>query len=321
MKRTIVGLAIALALSVVGSARAADAPKPSASFDVNTIHVDQYGSGEPALILIPGLTDSAVVWNGTIAKLAPQHTIYALTLAGFGGRPRVAAPLLDKADTDIAALIAQQHLSRPVLIGHSMGGHLAIRLAAEHSDILRGAIAVDGLPVFPGMDKMTQAQRHTAAVAAAAPMRNATTAQFSAFEKQNIIPFMTKAQNVDTVAAASQGADVSATADYYQEVLEADLRPQLANLTIPLLVIVPFDATLDPNNPQMPMATAAQKEHLYDGLLANAKTAKIIVVNDSRHFVMYDQPEQLYTLIENFLGQLSAAAPPRERNQVSARPR
>lgn len=320
MNRIITGLAIALALSVAGAARAADAPKPSASFDVNTIHVDQYGSGEPALILIPGLTDSAAVWDGMIAKFAPRHTIYALTLAGFGGRPRVAAPLLDKADADIAALIAQQHLSRPVLIGHSMGGHLAIRLAAEHSDILRGAIAVDGLPVFPGMDKMTQAQRHSAATAAATPMRAATPAQFSAFEKQNIIPYMTKAQNVDAVAAAGQGADVSASADYYQEVLEADLRPQLANLTVPLLVIVPFDGTLDPNNPQMPFATAAQKERFYAGLLANAKTAKVTVVNDSRHFVMYDQPEQLYTIVQNFLGQLSAATL-HERNQVSAGPR
>jgi len=308
VKTIFVGLAIALSMALTPPARAADQPTPSASFDINTIHVDQYGSGEPALILIPGLTDSTAVWSGTIARFAPTHTIYAVTLAGFGGRAPTTAPLLDKADADIAALITQRNINRPVLIGHSMGGLLAIRLAAEHSAFLRGAIAVEGLPVFPGFEKMTPAQRHTTGAAASAGMRTATPAQFTAFERQYVVPNLTHAQNVDAVVAAGDGADPNASGEYYQEAIDTDLRSQLPSITVPLLEIVPFDATLDPRNPQMPLATAAQKQQYYASLFAGARTVKLVTVNDSRHFVMYDQPDQFYTLVQTFLGQLSAAA-------------
>ncbi|MBV8363793.1 MAG: hypothetical protein JO193_04445, partial [Candidatus Eremiobacteraeota bacterium] len=63
--------------------------------------------------------------------------------------------------------------------------------------------------------------------------------------------------------------------------------------------------SIDPQNPQTPFKTAAQKQQYYTGLLANAKTAKVTLVNDSRHFIMYDQPEQFYALVQAFLGQVA----------------
>ena len=298
-------IAFAIVLSVMTSP--AVAQTPSASFDVGSIHVDKYGSGEPALILIPGLTDSAAVWSGTIARFAPQHTVYAVTLGGFGGRAAPAAPLLDKADADIAAMITQQNINRPVVIGHSMGGFLTLRLAAEHSSLLRGAISVDGLPVLPGQENATPAQRAAAAAQMTAPMRGLSGAQLEAAERQMILPYLTQANNIDAVAAAGRGADPGATAEYLTEMYVADLRSQLSSITIPLLVLMPFDASIDPQNPQTPFRTLAEKQRYYAGLFANVKTARISAVNNSRHFVMYDQPEQFYTLVQNFLGQVALA--------------
>jgi len=302
--------ALASAVFTVGAlfsvcALPATAQTPSASFDVGSIHVDKYGSGEPAIILIPGLTDSDAIWGPTIAHFAPAHTIYALTLGGFGGRHAPAAPLVERADADIVSLIQQQHLNKPVLIGHSLGGHLALRLAAEHSDLLRGVISVDGTPVFPGGENATPAQRAAQAAQMAAPLRGLTPQQLEAGERQMILPYLTKPQNIDAVAAAGRGADPAASAEYLTELLNADIRPQLSNTTVPVLELVPFDASIDPQNPQTPFKTAAQKQQYYTGLLANAKTAKITLVNDSRHFIMYDQPEQFYALVQAFLGQVA----------------
>jgi hypothetical protein len=36
---------------------------PAAGFEAGSVHVDRYGSGDPALVLIPGLTDSSAVWT------------------------------------------------------------------------------------------------------------------------------------------------------------------------------------------------------------------------------------------------------------------
>jgi pimeloyl-ACP methyl ester carboxylesterase len=64
------------------------------------VHVDQYGSGSPALLLIPGLTDSGTVWGTTVARYSSTHAIYVLTLPGFGGSAPVGAPMLDRVDSD-----------------------------------------------------------------------------------------------------------------------------------------------------------------------------------------------------------------------------
>ena len=280
------------------TARAADTVT---SFDAGSVHVEQYGNGEPALVLIPGLTDSAAVWQKTIAKFSPTHRIYALTLPGFGGRAPIAAPMLDTVVADIATFLPKA--GKPVVIGHSMGGFLAIRLAEEHGDLIRGAIAADGLPVFAGMDTMTAEQRAAATADMRARLAAATPEQFMRGEK-NVVAYMTKAQNVDAVAALSQGANPAATATYMQELVRADVRPQLAKITVPLLELAPFDPTLDPYNPSSPIKSAAEKQRYYAGLLAADPTAKVVVIDDSRHFMMYDQPDAFFTAVQNFLAAL-----------------
>jgi pimeloyl-ACP methyl ester carboxylesterase len=262
------------------------------------VHVDQYGSGSPALVLIPGLTDSGAVWNTIVAHYTSAHTIFVLTLPGFGGRPSVAAPMLDTVDKDIAAFLPRA--TKPVLIGHSMGGALAIRLAEEHSDLIRGAIAIDGLPVFAGMEKMTPEARASAAAAAGSRISNATPAQF-AKGQQAQLGYLTKAPNVATAASFSQGADIKATGTYMTELIAADLRPNLSRITVPFLEIGPFDATIDPMNPYNPQTTLAQKQAYYQSLFLGDPTAQVVMIDDSRHFIMLDQPAKLFAVIDAFL--------------------
>lgn len=301
--KTIISLFLLFVCVLVGKPACAET-QTTAGFDLNSIHVEKYGSGEatqPALILIPGLTNSAAVWAQTIHRFAPSHTVYALTLAGFGGRLPVTAPVLDKADADVVTLIQKEHLSKPILIGHSMGGHLALRIAVEHSDMLRGVVAVDGLPVFPGFDSMTSEQRAAAASKMGDQIRSAATPeQFMYAERTYIVPYLTQAKNVDAVTQFSAGANPKATAEYMQELLNADLRPQLANITVPVLELAPYDATLDKNAPAS-FSTATAKQTYYESLLKNDKTATVKMVQDSRHFIMIDQPDAFYVDVQNFI--------------------
>jgi pimeloyl-ACP methyl ester carboxylesterase len=274
---------------------------PAASFEAGSVHVDRYGSGSPVLVLIPGLTDSGAVWDTTVARYAGTHTVFVLTLPGFGGRPPIAAPMLDTVDKDIAAFLARAN--KPVLIGHSLGGFLAIRLAEEHRDLIRGAIAIDGLPVFAGMEKMTPEARANAAAAAGSRIAQATPAQFE-MAQQSQLGYMTKAANVATAASFSQGADIKATGTYMTELIAADLRPNLSGITVPFLEIGPFDATIDPLNPYNPQATLAQKKAYYQSLFAGDPTAQVVMIDDSRHFIMLDQPVKLFAAIDAFLAAL-----------------
>ncbi|GAC1655382.1 MAG: alpha/beta hydrolase [Vulcanimicrobiaceae bacterium] len=297
-------LTLAFLLASSQAATAKDVLKPDKSFTVGVTHVDKYNGTDdkiPALILIPGLTDSAAVWNGTIAKFAPRHTVYALTLAGFGGTASTPAPMIDKAVADVVALISQEHLVRPVVMGHSMGGFTTIRIAEEHGNLLRGAIAVDGLPVFPGLDTMTAQQRQASAAQMAAPFSHLTADQLYAGAKIYSVPYLTQPQNVDAVVEFGKGADPGATAEYLTEMVGSDLRTGLANVTVPLLELGPFDATLDPKNPQSPTKTSAEKQAYYEKLMGNDRSAQVHMIEKSRHFIMIDQPQAFYEAVEAFL--------------------
>lgn len=212
--------------------------------------------------------------------------------------------MLDAVDRDLATLLAKA--GKPVVIGHSMGGFLAIRLAEEHSDLLAGAIAIDGLPVFPGMDKMTPQARAAMASSAGSRIAGDTPAQFAQGERMQL-GYMTKPANVATAETFGQGADIKATATYMTEMMSADLRPGLSRVTVPLLEIGPFDASLDPMNPFDPMATLQQKQAYYQSLFAGDSTARVVMVDDSRHFIMLDQPEKLFSAIDAFLAGLPAS--------------
>lgn len=142
------------------------AAPPSATFEAGSVHVEQYGNGSPALVLIPGLTDSGKVWDATVAHYAGSHTIYVLTLPGFGGRPATAAPMIDTVVRDIGGFLPRA--AKPVVIGHSLGGFVAIRLAEQYSNLIAAAVSIDGLPVFVGMDTLSPDTRAAIAGKAAA---------------------------------------------------------------------------------------------------------------------------------------------------------
>jgi len=158
------------------------APTVDASFDAGSIQVERYGKGD-AVVLLPGLTAGTWEWYDTIRHLAPNHTVYAVSLPGFDGRPAATPPLFDRVTADFWSFIATQHVVRPVLVGHSLGGTLAILLGEQHPERLRGIVALDGMPLFPGMERVTAEQRAAGAQGAATQIAAESHAQLLDYEK------------------------------------------------------------------------------------------------------------------------------------------
>ena len=133
----------------------------AATGKVGTLKVERHGNHGQPVILIPGLEGGPWVWERTIRALQKDHVVYAVTLAGFDGVPPPAGGgnLFDQADASLKQLIERRKIDKPVLVGHSLGGTLALRFAGEHPQMISGVVAVDGLPVFPGMERMGVDQR------------------------------------------------------------------------------------------------------------------------------------------------------------------
>lgn len=109
------------------------------------------GSGTP-VALIHGLSGSSRWWSRNIDALAARHLVAAVDLVGFGRNRRFfGAPVVLPPFAEVTALLARwlETFGEPVhLVGHSMGGQLATRLAAERPDLVRSLVLVNaaGMP-------------------------------------------------------------------------------------------------------------------------------------------------------------------------------
>jgi pimeloyl-ACP methyl ester carboxylesterase len=100
------------------------------------------GSGEP-VVLVHGLAGSTRWWCRNAAALAERHTVYLLNLPGFGAfRGRHQAFSLATAADWLTDWIDAVGIGPCHLVGHSMGGHIAIRVAAHRPDLVRRLVLV-----------------------------------------------------------------------------------------------------------------------------------------------------------------------------------
>ena len=110
------------------------------------ILLERHGSGEP-LVLIHGLAATRAIWRHAIPLLPGE--VVALDVPGFGGSPAVGEGFdLDAVADAIAASLPDARFD---LVGHSMGGAVALTLAARHpARVRRLALAAPaGLRAFP----------------------------------------------------------------------------------------------------------------------------------------------------------------------------
>ena len=109
------------------------------------------GEGTP-VALIHGLSGSSRWWSRNFEALAERHLVAAVDLVGFGrNRKFFGLPAVLPRFSELTALLARwlETFGEPVhLVGHSMGGGIAIRLAAERPDLIRSLVLVNsaGMP-------------------------------------------------------------------------------------------------------------------------------------------------------------------------------
>ena len=139
-------LALLSALAACSHSATPPVAEKPARFTPTAFSVKVTGAGR-AVIFIPGLASPASVWDGTVAHLGGAVQAHVLTLAGFAGQPPIGAPFLQQVHDQIATYITANHLDHPVIVGHSLGGMMALWLG-ETVPQLGGVVDVDGFPFF-----------------------------------------------------------------------------------------------------------------------------------------------------------------------------
>jgi pimeloyl-ACP methyl ester carboxylesterase len=106
----------------------------------------EVGDGPPVIIL-HGLFGSGRNWATVARKLSASHRVIALDLRNHGDSPWAATMTYGEMADDVAEFIAASGLERPSVIGHSMGGKVAMILALGRDIALDALVVVDIAPV------------------------------------------------------------------------------------------------------------------------------------------------------------------------------
>ncbi|MDX8123737.1 alpha/beta hydrolase [Janthinobacterium sp. GMG2] len=289
MKRT---LQTCILLAGVLLAGASQAAAPAA------FTVDVTGQGRP-LILIPRLASSGEVWQGTVARLCgPQaaRQCHVLTLAGFAGAAPIEGDLLAQAEQQLADYIVAKKLSQPAIIGHSLGGFLALKMAIDHPAQTGKLVIVDSLPALGAtqLPSITPPQLQAMATQMQSAMRAQDAATTIASQRRTVTSMATAPTDVERIIGWGQRSDRETVINAMGTLIASDLRQDVAKIKSPTLVLGTWIAYKD-------YAPRAAIEATFQRQYAQLPGVQIALADTARHFIMYDQPDWMVARIEQFL--------------------
>jgi len=182
------------------------------------------------------------------------------------------------------------------VVGHSLGGLLTLMLADKYPGDVLKLVIVDSLP-FYGM-----VFDPNATVESVAPQAKVVHDQMIATPDDQFAmmqPMMVGAMVKDpagqkAVVASSIASDRKVFANAMLEDLQTDLRPDMAKIQTPALVLYEYDAESKTTN-------AGQYEATVRTAYKTMPNVTLVRVEGSRHFIMYDQPAKMDAAIEGFL--------------------
>jgi pimeloyl-ACP methyl ester carboxylesterase len=229
------------------------------------------GAGTP-VVLLHGLSGSSRWWSRNIDALAEQHLVAAVDLVGFGHNRRFfGLPLFLPSFGETTALLARwlETFDQPVhLIGHSMGGEIAIALTAERPDLVRSLILVNAA----GMPFRFDPRPHVQAVRKP-PYGGPSIARV-------LVPDFFRAGPASVAVASAR-------------VVRGDMRERMHAIRVPTLLV------WGENDPLVPLLYGEAMQREIAG-------SRLVVIPGAAHVAMWDAPAEFNRVALSFLSEVEA---------------
>lgn len=250
--------------------------------------VKKSGKGSQTIIFIPGLASSGEVWNENVTKFDKNFSCYVLTMKGFAGVKPLAGASFKDWEKGIAEYIADQKIEKPIIIGHSMGGGLAMALAADYPDLLSRIVVVDGLPCLAALsDPNFKSKENNDCTSMVTKMTTMTDDQFKQMQTGTIPHLVADPSMQQTVVEWSMKSDRTTFATMYCDFSNTDLREKIQTIKCPALILLEsYFVNFKP---------AIESQY------KNLKTADMRYASKGLHFIMYDDKDWYFEQLNNFL--------------------
>jgi len=295
---TLLFAAVPAAAPAVATAQTGDR-----AFTSDRIVVQARGRG-PDIILIPGLASTGEVWARTADRLDDRYRVHLVSIRGFGELPAAAnadGALVAPVAAELRRYIRAAGLDRPAVIGHSMGGLVALRAAADAGRDRRGGavgrvMVVDATPFFPSLISPGATVGDVEPLARIAYQAllflgdEALRTQGSALGEQ-----LGGAADSVFGSLGWQGGNRQVLAQGLYEVMTTDLRSRLPDITVPVTVV--YGWSPDDRSPR------AHLDALFQAGYRNLpRPARFERIEGAEHMVMIDQLTRFLAAVDRFLG-------------------
>ncbi|MGC8873114.1 MAG: alpha/beta fold hydrolase [Chloroflexia bacterium] len=255
--------------------------------DRQLIHYEVIGQGEPVLFL-HGWMGSWRYWLPTMEAIARCFRAYSFDFWGFGDSDKDAeSHTIEEYVGQVIRFLDGMGIARTALVGHSMGGMVALKVAIEHPERI-SRVATAGA-VIEG--------------SALAPLLKLTTSQLIArlFVRRPVVTGVWRRlmQNVRTgwnrwfqeVVEESAKSSREAVWRSVRSMRETDLRPELGRLRVPALVVHGSeDDIVDPGQAEVVREIGLPQ-------------VRVVLMPRCRHFPFMDEPEKFSRLLLEFLSE------------------
>ena len=303
----IAALGLAANFAGFGAARAqdghtmhAETAHAHADFASERLHVRVDGAeGGRDIILIPGLSSSPEIWQGTVDHLGAGWRVHRIHIQGFAGaepKANATGPVAAPVAEEIARYITENKLDHPVVVGHSMGGTIGMMLAARHPDLVGKLMVVDMIPFMGAMFGPPGTTAESVAPIAEQVyqgMSTASPADYQTRAEATVTGMVNNAEARPQVLGDTRNSDQQVSSAAYRELILTDLRPELSKITAPTEVVyVKFnDARMTPEITDM----------IYQTSFANLPGVTLKRIDDAAHFIFLDQPAAFNAELDAFL--------------------
>lgn len=230
------------------------------------------GSGPP-LILLHGLAASARWWARVLPALGERHSVHAVDLPSFGQSGRGVRFHLERVPDHLVRLMDEAGIERASVIGHSMGGLIAGRMAADHPERVDRLVLVDA-----GFLRLDPSWLHKVT----GPVRAIR------FTRPSLARLL-----LEDVARVGPFALADATI----QLLRTGWVEVLSRIQAPTLVVWGEGDTICP-----PV--------IGEGIVERIPGSRMVVIPDSGHNPMWERPKAFLAAVVPFLGDPGAAPPP-----------
>ena len=276
-------------------------PVSSIKLSTEEIAYTDVGEGKKTLLFVHGLSSNLDSWKKNIEDLKKEYRCIAIDLPGYGKSSKNKNDYsLTEYASMIKSFIEKMDLKNVVLVGHSMGGQIAIHSVLNYPDAFKKLVLI----APAGIEAFTEEEAVVMKVSYTPNMVSQTTdEQILANYKMNFYDFPKDAQAmVDDRIRIKSAEDFprygQVVVNNIHAMLEEPVIDKLEEVKVPVLMIFGKNDMLIPNKYFHPSESIENLVQIAEEKISDLETRTI---EEAGHFVNFEKPEKVNSAIKDFL--------------------